>query len=237
MIQGSDYIGFTNKRLMADIIQWDIKSWQEALRFWEENVKWDKVRNALELGAHRGGLSLWLALKGKEVVCSDIGDPKRYAQPLHNKYKVGDLIDYKAIDATSMPYENCFDLVVFKSIIGGIGIRGGLQKQQQVFNQIFKALRPGGYLLFAENLRATAFHMILRRAFMKRGKDWRYVSINEMKTFLKEFSCFIIKTTGFLATLGRNESQRTLLSILDAAVFNRILPDDWKYIAFGIAVK
>jgi len=48
--------------------------------YWESNIVWDKVQNGLELGGRQGGLSLWLALKGKTVVCSDLKDVKETAQ-------------------------------------------------------------------------------------------------------------------------------------------------------------
>ena len=34
---------------------------------------------------------------------------------------ISSLIIYQDIDATNIPYENYFDIIVFKSIIGGIG--------------------------------------------------------------------------------------------------------------------
>lgn len=68
------------------------------------------------------------------------------------------LITYQDIDATQIPYENEFDIIVFKSIIGGIGRNDNKEIQQLVFNQIYKALKPGGQLLFAENLSASPLH-------------------------------------------------------------------------------
>jgi len=226
-----------NNELIADIINWDIRTLQRALFYWENNVDWNKIKIALELGSRQGGLSLWLALKGKKVICSDIENPQETAKEYHQKYNTGNLIEYRAIDATCVPYESYFDLIVFKSVIGAIGKNGGLQKQQQVFSEIYKALKPGGYLLYAENLTATPLHIILRKMFVKWGKEWRYVSIDEMKTFLKDFSYFDIETTGFIATLGRNERQRSILSILDEIIFNRICPAKWKYIAYGLGIK
>lgn len=58
-----------------------------------------------------------------------------------------------------------------------------------------------------------------------------------MKEFLKDFSTYSIKTTGVLGTFGRNESQRNLLSTIDELILNKVCPDNWKYIAYGIAEK
>lgn len=225
------------KKLLRDIIQWDVYSWQRALLYWEKNVNWSQVATVLELGGNNGGLSLWLALKGKKVICSDIVDVYKTAYPLHAKYGVSSLIQYEIIDATNIPYENYFDVIVFKSIIGGIGRNNNLEKQYKVFEQIHKALKNDGQLLFAENLIASPLHQQMRKRFIQWGTSWRYVSLEEMKDFLKIFKSYQINTTGVLATFGRNEWQRGYLAILDDFLFNKICPDEWKYIAYGIAKK
>lgn len=224
-------------KIKNDIIQWDIKSWNRALQYWERNIEWNKINNALELGGRKGGLSLWLALKNKQVICSDLKDVKATAGDLHKRYKVSELIQYRDIDATDIPYENFFDIVVFKSIIGGIGRGNNIEIQQKVFREIYKALKTGGKLLFAENLIASPLHQQLRKKFLNWGGSWRYVSINEMREFLKEFSTISMQTTGVLGTFGRTEGQRSILATVDNVIMNRLCPDSCKYIVYGIATK
>jgi SAM-dependent methyltransferase len=223
--------------LTKDIIRWDIRSWSKVLTYWDLNVDWEKIQNGLELGSHEGGLSLWLALKGKSMVCSDLNDVKATAEPLHRKYKISSFVQYQDIDAANIPYHNYFDIIVFKSIIGGIGRNDNVEIQRKVFKEIHKALKPGGKLLFAENLIASAFHQRLRKRFVNWGSSWRYVSIEELQEFMKDFSSFEIKTTGVIGTFGRNERQRSLLSAIDGWILNKICPAHWKYISFGIAEK
>ena len=225
------------KELIKDIIQWDIKSWSKALLYWENNIAWDKIQNGLELGGREGGLSLWLALKGKMTICSDLKDVKNTAEQLHLRYNITSLVNYQDIDATDIPYNNHFDIIVFKSIIGGIGRNDNYEIQQKVFKEIYKALKPGGKLLFAENLIASPFHQRMRKRYVNWGASWRYVSVKEMKEFLKDFSFCDIKTAGVLGTFGRNESQRNLLSTIDELILNKICPENWKYITYGIAEK
>lgn len=225
------------KELTKDIIQWDVKSWSEALLYWDQNIDWDKIKNGLELGGREGGLSLWLALKGKETICSDLNGVKNTAEPLHLAHNVSSFIKYQDIDATNIPYENHFDIIVFKSIIGGIGRNNNFEIQQKVFKEIHKALKPGGKLLFAENLIASPFHQQLRKKYVKWGNSWRYLSIEEMKELLKDFSTFDLKTTGVASTFGRNENQRNFLSSIDQIVLNKVCPESWKYISYGIAEK
>ena len=225
------------EELKKDIIQWDINSWSKALAYWEKSIDWTTVNNGLELGGRQGGLSLWLALKGKQVICSDLKDVKNTAEKLHLKYNVSSLVQYQDIDATKIPYENHFDIITFKSIIGGIGSNDNYKIQQKVFKEIYKALKPGGQLLFAENLIASPLHQKLRKSFVNWGSTWRYLSIKEINECLRDFSSYEIKSTGILGTLGRNENQRNFLSSIDDILLNNICPDKWKYIAYGIATK
>ncbi len=225
------------ENLTKDIIQWDVKAWSKALTYWNSNIDWDNIQNGLELGGRQGGLSLWLALKGKQTVCSDLKDVKDTAEPLHLKYNLSSLLTYQDIDATAIPYENQFDIIVFKSIIGGIGKKDDNEIKQQVFKEIHKALKPGGKLLFAENLVASPFHQFLRKRFVNWGEHWRYLSLKEMNGFLKDFSSVEIKATGVLGTFGRTERQRNFLSAIDQLILNRICPASWKYICYGVAVK
>ena len=220
-----------------DIIQWDIKSWSKAIDFWEVKVDWSKVQTGLELGGREGGLSLWMALKGIRVVCSDLESVEPTARPLHEKYNISNLVRYQDIDATNIPYENHFDIIVFKSIIGGIGRDGHPERQRKTFSEIYKALKPGGKLLFAENLIASPLHQQLRKKFVTWGDSWRYLTISELSTYLKDFSDVQIQSTGFLSALGRSENQRSFFSSIDELLLNKILPENWKYIAYGIAEK
>lgn len=225
------------ENITKDIIGWDVKSWSGGLHFWEEHVEWPQIRQALELGGREGGLSLWLALKGIPTVCSDLSDVQRTASPLHENYPVGSLIRYQDIDATRIPYNDYFDIIVFKSILGGIGRNNDKEKQREVLRQIHKALKPGGKLLFAENLISSPVHQKLRKKALNWGNYWRYISSEEMREFLADFSGFEIKTTGFTATLGRTEKQRNFLAGLDRLCFNKIVPSSWHYIIYGYAVK
>lgn len=225
------------KDIIKDIIQWDVKSWSKALKYWEENVEWDNVETALELGGREGGLSLWLGLKGVTTVCSDLKNVKDTAEILHIKHGVSSHVEYQDIDATNIPYENHFDIIVFKSIIGGIGSNNNYEIQKKVFKEIHKALKPGGKLLFAENLIASPLHKKLRKKFVNWGNSWRYVSIDEMHELMHDFSKVDLKTTGFLSTFGRSEKQRSLLTSVDQLGLNSLFPDNWKYICYGIAVK
>ncbi len=226
-----------DKDLLADIVGWDVRNWSRAVEFWDRAVDWDKVHNCLELGGRQGGLSLWMALKGKDVVCSDLEDTEATARPHHAKYDLPGAVRYQDIDAATIPYENHFDVVAFKSILGGIGRHGNKPLQQAAIDQIRRALKPGGKLLFAENLVASPFHRVVRERFVRWGRAWRYVTIEEMQEFLRDFSRCELCTTGVLGAFGRTERQRRVLSAVDRGGLNQITPQSWRYIVYGIAEK
>jgi SAM-dependent methyltransferase len=222
---------------VRDYLIWDVESWLPALRFWEKRIDWERVHRCLELGANKGGLSLWLGVKGKSVVCSDLENTKDKAQRFHSPSGVGALISYEDIDATNIPYTDYFDIVIFKSLLGAVGRNGNIENQRKAFRQIHKALKKGGSLLFAENLLGSLLHQILRDHFVSWGKSWRYVTIDEVRQFLSLYDSFVFETTGVLGDLGLSERQRNMLAIVDKVLLNRICPDDWKYIIYGVAQK
>jgi SAM-dependent methyltransferase len=228
---------YPNTQLINEIIQWDIRSWSGALHYWDAHINWDTVHTCLALGERKGGLALWLALKQKQVVCSDLCNIKENAEPLHIKYNINNLITYQDIDATKIPYENHFDIIVFKSIVGGIGRNNNIAIQQKIFDEIYKALKPDGKLLFAENLIASPLHQFCRKKFVRWGKSWRYISLHEVETFLSSFRSYAFKTAGIASAFGRKEWQRNILALIDQLLLNHICLNNWKYIVYGIAVK
>ena len=227
----------TNNKL-ADIVQWDIASWAACIELWEKRIERDlSGQSALEIGSRKGGLTLWAALRGASCVCSDLESPAGMAGELHRKYGIAHNVVYESIDACHIPYRDAFDFVLFKSVLGAIGRFQRHWLQQQAIQSMYDALRPGGRLLFAENLAGSTIHGLFRKAFVPWGDSWRYVSLAEMNEMMRVFPRFELYSTGFFAAFGRNEKQRRGLAWLDTLVFNKVVPAEAKYIAYGIAVK
>ena len=222
----------------SDAIGWDVANWSAALAFWrrEANLEGGPL-DALEIGANQGGLSVWLAAAGHRVVCSDLHDTRRHAAPLARRFDLEDRICFEDIDATAIPYERAFDVIVFKSVLGGVGRDGAIDRQHAAIDSMHRALRPGGRLLFAENLTGSALHRWLRTRFVTWGESWRYVTIGEMAAFLRPFETVRYDTGGFFGALGRSETQRRMLSYLDRLGGNALAPPSWRYIIYGVATK
>jgi SAM-dependent methyltransferase len=222
--------------LAGDVIEWDVVNWSRALGLWSQALG-ERGGTALELGARRGGLSLWLALRGYDVVCSDLRSNEAAASALHEQYGVRSRVRYETIDALDIPYRDCFDVIAFKSLLGGIAFDGDISRQYRAVAQMYDALRPGGVLLFAENLQASAFHRALRRRFIRWNDRWRYVDLPEMRSFLAPFATVEMQTTGFLGLCGRTPLTSRALGTLDGMLFDRIVPPEQRYIVYGAAWK
>ena len=228
----------SDKRRVRDWIGWDVRNWSRALDFWRRHSTHDFSRcQALELGAGRGGLSLWLAEQGATVECSDVAGPAERAVRSHREHGVAGRITYTAIDATAIPYADRFDIVLFKSVLGLVGLHGGKSAQAKMLAEVRKALRPGGELFFAENLVGSPLHMLLRRRQRRWGSRWRYVSLAELHEMLAGYSFVRIQAAGVTGALGSTAAAQDLLGTLDERALELIVPDDWKYIAFGVARK
>jgi 2-polyprenyl-3-methyl-5-hydroxy-6-metoxy-1,4-benzoquinol methylase len=221
---------------IKDFIIWDTVNWSKAIYFWEKHVSLrDKSLNCLELGSNQGGLSLWLRSLGHKVTCSDIVFSKTKALDYHVRFGFND-ISYEAIDATNIVYSDEFDIIVFKSMLGGASRGGKDENKKLVMEQIHKALKPGGVIFFAENLEASVMHRFFRRKFIKWGRDWNYLKYNETEELFSIFSNVNLITIGFFGTFGRNEAQRRLLGRIDT-IFSFLMPRCFRYILIGIATK
>ena len=225
------------RETIIDALQWDVANWSAALDFWTKHAPLGAATlDCLEIGASLGGISMWLARQGHRVVCSDLGSAEERARPLIERYGVLDRVTFENLDATSIPYADRFDVVVFKSVLGGIGY-GGAERQREAIHSMHRALKPGGFLLFAENLTGSALHRYLRSRYIRWGNRWRYVTVDEMRDFLQVFRDVQFGTTGFFGTLGRSETQRKILATLDRFAANALVPPAWHYVIYGVARK
>jgi SAM-dependent methyltransferase len=178
-----------------------------------------------------------LAWEGANVTSTDLNGPRLEAVEKYQAYGFANKIRCEAVNALDIPYTEAFDIVVFKSILGVIGDPCTKATQAAAIGQIYKALRPGGELYFAENLAASPIHRFLRRKFVGWGTTWRYPSMEEVIQYLDVFPSVQFGTFGVTGVFGRTESQRSMLATVDHAVFDRVLPSHWKYIIAGVARK
>lgn len=223
-----------SKKELADIIQWDIKNWSKCLRFWEAHADLSSPKKILALGEREGGMSLYFALNGHDVICSDYNPMPETTKKMHADYGVVDKISYQKIDmkAIDLPNESV-DVVVFKSVIGALG---NIEDQQIALKEIYRVLKPGGTFLFAENLEGSKLHSYLRKKFVSWGERWQYVTQKEMIQWNDSFTDVKTKAQGVIGLFGRSETQRKFLAGIDS-ILTPITPKKWRYILFGVLKK
>lgn len=231
-----------DKKTRDDIIGWDIVNWSKSFDFWDTHLDIkDKGYQCLELGARQGGLSLWLALNNNQVICSDVSYTDQQHEldktiALHKNHGCENNITYESIDASNIPYENHFDLVVFKSVLGGVSIGSEKRLEQQAIDSIYNSLKPGGKVVFIENLEGSFLHMYARKKFVGWGSKWHYLKLDELVNLFSAYKDLTYKTVGFLGAFGKTEGQRQFLGKVDT-FFEKLLPKNNRYIMIGIAEK
>lgn len=218
------------------VMGWDSRNWAKGLDLWRAHLPADGPLRVLELGCGPGGLSMWFAAQGHQVLCTDTGVPEPSVIDMHSRYGLADRFEYGGADATALPYVEAFDVIVTKSVLGGVG-QGGWDLIEQAVGQIHQALKPGGVFLFAENLEGTRMHGYLRRRFRRWGSKWHYFRLAEVRALLGQFRSLDLRTAGFLGLLGPKEPVRRALGLVDTLVFDRVVPPRYRYIVFGAAHK
>jgi len=78
--------------------------------------------------------------------------------------------------------------------------------------------------------------MYLRRKYVSWSSYWRYLKLDEISYFLKNYSYVEINTTGFFACFARSKFSRIFLSYFDV-IIDKITQKKNRYIVYGAAIK
>jgi ubiquinone/menaquinone biosynthesis C-methylase UbiE len=224
---------------LVDYFEWDVFTWARSIKCWNHFLNLNPLKPnsiALEIGGRRGGLSLYLAHEfAVNTICSDLFNPANLAQKLHLKYSVENLVTYDEQNCLNLSYADCsFDIIIFKSVIGALGSR---EAQEKAISEIYRCLKPGGVLLFAENGKSTWLHNFLRKKFNEWSANyWYYPSLYEIKSYLSDFSKIEVHTNGFISIFFRNKYLKRIAEYLDILLV-KITPSKFHYVIYGTAIK
>jgi ubiquinone/menaquinone biosynthesis C-methylase UbiE len=215
---------------------WDVDTWGVGLKYIVDKLKSDNISNlkTLELGCNLGGISVcFINELGCNTLCTDLFDPRENVIKAHPEISKSKLITFDAVDGVNIKYSNAtYDIVVFKSVLGFIN-----SSEQQLFiNEIYRILKPGGRLCFMENCKASFLHKAARKWFVSWGKSWTYVSYNDMKTYLSQFSYVDMHSNGFISAFIKYDKIKYLAYLFDNIIKLLILPRH-RYVIYGIATK
>ncbi len=171
------------------------------------------------------------------VTCSDYNFDSTTARKLHEANPVPEIISYADINAIKIDFKDAsFDYIVFKSILGVVASEGHSENFRMVMEEILRVLKPGGKLLFAENLRASGLHQLARKYFVPWGRKWNYISYKELNELLNLFKSHQINSFGYLSLFNKIDFLRYPIFKLDQIIC-KLIPGKFQYIGFGWAEK
>ncbi|MBS1494871.1 MAG: class I SAM-dependent methyltransferase [Bacteroidetes bacterium] len=225
---------------LEEYLSWDIYIWNKALNFWREVLNSHKNEKglALEVGSKDGGLSLFLSYDfGFKTFCTDIEEINSDASELHKKYGAENKISYSIADACSLNFSSdMFDVVILKSVLGSIGKNDNTNQVKKAIAEIYRVLKPGGILLYAENAKGSFIHTALRKIFRRWAVYWKYFSINEIESLLVNFSRMEIHTAGVISAFFSGTGTKKKVLPLDN-ILEKITPENSRYMIYGYAQK
>ena len=213
------------------IFRWDSSNWSKTLQLWKKSIDYsfDGLK-VLEVGSGDGSLSIWVYNLGGDVICSDLSYTNEKINTIKRQINNVDKIKFKKIDVLNIPYTNYFDIILFKSVLGGLRSQ---ENQELAFKQIYKALKLDGKLFFCENMKSTFLHQYFRSK-KPWGHYWRYPSFTELINMSKQFRKIQYDTYGFIG--AGDFPLKTFRVNLD--YFSKLLiPADWFYIFAGVYQK
>jgi len=230
---------------LEHIIEWDVRTWSHCLDFWAPVLHGlnPGLTRVLTVGERNGGLSLWFALQGFQVTCSDHGGPTAQARVLHENYGVTNRITYADVNIFASPYpDSSFEIVACKSVIGGLKLNPRDRSTRTFDNQtlavaeIHRVLKSGGFFLGAENLMGTRLHQLTRR-YSKRGRlGWRHLTTGEICQLFAGFDRVEQQAYGFFGSHFTLFALDRLTATMDSLLCP-LLPAHWQYVSFIRARK
>lgn len=145
----------------------DYDSWSSYL---DTFLKENKCRSVLECGCGTGNITVRLAKKGYDTIASDISEDM-LMQTRTKMLKSGLRFPVIQQDMCSLSVHRCVDAVV--SACDGVNYL--TENPENFFSAAYRALRPGGILLFDISSKYKLSHILNNSSFCETGEDWAYI--------------------------------------------------------------
>jgi len=194
------------------------------------------------IGERNGGISLWLALQGFHVVCTDRQGPTQQARDLHKQYGVDDKITYREFDlVNTQDFDTTYDVIIMKSVLGGLkeqydnaASRTDAIRQKAIDNA-YKLLNRNGILFTADNMQGNFFIRFIKWLKSKQF-GWHYLTVNELHDLCKQFSSVSVQGFGIIPSNFPVSVLNKAAYIINSSL-RQLLPTNSGYIAFTMARK
>ena len=185
------------RALIEDCCGWNRKTWADAVEFAVATLPVDlSGYSVLEIGASdRSTLAPLFVAKGADVVCSYYRKPKDLIENgslrrICSKYGLASP-PVQEMDITDL--QGNYDVVVMKSVLGGVCRSGDYKQIRSMIQKISKSLSIRGLLLTIDNGYIEMFER-LRTALGTGGNTWTYI---QRDNFAESLAGFDTDMAGF----------------------------------------
>jgi ubiquinone/menaquinone biosynthesis C-methylase UbiE len=233
-------------KLLHDIFDWKAASWNRLFREILLSVEFSPTgKTVLEVGAHKGGLSLFFSLLGCSVICSDVNvESMSRAKQLHSGW--GRCCSYMAMDVRTLPLRSeSLDVVIMKSVLGGVYSCDGENAAIESIWEAYRVLKKGGLCILLEQLRGDPLSCWIRsRKFPAR--NWHYFRKEEFDqansaNLVKEFEKVKLKCLTFFSHILEQKFSPNSILVRAACIVDqmveRFVRDNWKHLIGVVAIK
>jgi hypothetical protein len=216
------------RALIEDCCGWNRKTWADAVEFALGALPYDlSGKLVIEVGAsEKSSLAPIFAARNAHVVCSYYNKPPGFIErPLHRlcvKYKLHDI---PTIDANVMALPGRYDVIVMKSVLGGVFRNNDYEGLSALMRRlVLNNLNPQGTILSFDNGYINAFHKLRHKHHSGGGVSWTYLKRDKLERALNGFD-FVIAGFGYL-NVGQNALLNSLVYQLDKLVVGLVKPTE-----------
>ena len=200
------FANLNDHRLVRLAFGWNHKAWSHAFRVSNFQLP-NRLDRILEIGASRHSMvSLIFDGLASEIVISYYTEEQRqgaeqYLTSVRQGYNLKSKYVLEQIDATTV--EGSFDIVIMKSVLGGIFRQNSSTISDVtdfIGSLILRTVKPEGLLISIDNGKSILESTLSR--FGARKNHWRFFRKSELNRAIKQTEFGVISSFSFQTRLG-----------------------------------